>query len=116
MRPLFWLADLAPPLGVELRRSQAHRATAIKPTTQIRAQRRAARTTTKSGSTATGSGGSAADSDAVFVVVEGEEEEELKMVVRNLMTTGERREKGEEREGGKGDEWVRVFREGEGRS
>ena len=42
----------------ERRRSQAQRATAMRPNTQIRAQRRAARITTKSESTVTGSTGS----------------------------------------------------------
>lgn len=42
----------------ESRRSQAQRATAMRPNTQIRAQRRAARITTKSESTVTGSTGS----------------------------------------------------------
>lgn len=42
----------------ERRRSQAQRATATRPNTQIRAHRRAARITTKSESTVTGSTGS----------------------------------------------------------
>lgn len=45
----------------ERRRSQAQRATAMRPNTQIRAQRRAARITTKSESTVTGSTGSVDD-------------------------------------------------------
>lgn len=45
----------------ERRRSQAQRATAMRPNTQIRAQRRAARITTKSESTVTGSTGSGDD-------------------------------------------------------
>lgn len=71
--PLFgtrWLG-LRLLLSTESRRSHAHRATAMRPATQIKAQRRAARMTTKSDSTATGSGGSA--------IVIG-----LSTVVRNL--------------------------------
>lgn len=49
----------APP--AEPRRSQAQRATAMRPTTHIRAHSSAARITTKSDSTSTASGGSAAD-------------------------------------------------------
>lgn len=46
---------------VAVRRSQAQRATAMRPTTHMRAHKRAARMTTKSDSTATDSGGSAAE-------------------------------------------------------
>lgn len=48
---------------VERRRSQAHRATATRPRTQIKAQRRAARMTTKSESTVGESGAESAVDD-----------------------------------------------------
>lgn len=52
------------------RRSQAHRATAMSPTTQIKAQRSTARMTTKSDSTLAGSreGGAAVWEELVVVV------------------------------------------------
>ncbi|PON90504.1 hypothetical protein TorRG33x02_137890 [Trema orientale] len=56
------LEPLAEELPAERRRSQAHRATATRPSTQIRAQRSAARITTKSESTE-GSGDDAAGDD-----------------------------------------------------
>lgn len=61
-RPLFaraW-ARAGDRVWVELRRSQAHRATAMSPTTHMSAQRRAASMTTKSDSTVRASGGGAA--------------------------------------------------------
>lgn len=76
--PLFgvcWLVFL-PALEVDPRRSQAQRATAKRPRTQIRAQRRAARITTKSDSTATASGGSA--------TIGSKDEDELAIEDRNL--------------------------------
>lgn len=72
-RPLF---EAAFDDTVEARRSHAQRATAMRPTTQIKAQSKAARMTTKSDSTATASGGCAA-------VVDGDEDELT--VLRNLV-------------------------------
>lgn len=60
-----WVTALPEP-----RRSQAQRATAIKPTTHMRAQSRAASMTTKSDSTVTASGGGASAASTVDVFVD----------------------------------------------